>query len=135
MGRQGYNELDELTCPITLKAFQDPVFAEDGHTYERSAITEWIDRAAQGTPGVCRRLLVWGFVVGARRAHVSWSCPASSWLCQREGCCCRPGRACLWDAISDPTISPNDSWNCSEKAHCLMSSLPLRSTAAPRGSC
>jgi hypothetical protein len=52
MGWQGDEELDELTCPITLKTFQDPVFAGDGHTYERSAISEWIDRAAQGTPNV-----------------------------------------------------------------------------------
>jgi hypothetical protein len=54
--RQGVNDLDELTCPITFKTFEDPVSAEDGHTYERSAITEWIDRATQGTPG---RLSLW----------------------------------------------------------------------------
>jgi SUMO ligase MMS21 Smc5/6 complex component len=53
---QGDNELDELTCPITLKTFQDPVFAEDGHTYERSAISEWIDRATQGTPWLTCRI-------------------------------------------------------------------------------
>ena len=31
-----------LICPLTLKLFNDPVIAEDGHTYERKAITEWI---------------------------------------------------------------------------------------------
>jgi hypothetical protein len=31
-----------LTCPITLELFIDPVLASDGHTYERSAIIEWI---------------------------------------------------------------------------------------------
>jgi hypothetical protein len=31
-----------LTCPITLEIFVDPVLASDGHTYERSAIVEWI---------------------------------------------------------------------------------------------
>jgi serine/threonine protein kinase len=33
---------DVLVCPISLQLFQDPVVAEDGHTYERQAITEWI---------------------------------------------------------------------------------------------
>jgi len=33
---------DVLVCPISLQLFQDPVVAEDGHTYEREAITEWI---------------------------------------------------------------------------------------------
>lgn len=31
-----------LTCPITCSIFEDPVIAEDGHTYEREAITQWI---------------------------------------------------------------------------------------------
>lgn len=31
-----------LVCPISLQLFEDPVLAEDGHTYERAAITEWI---------------------------------------------------------------------------------------------
>jgi len=29
------------TCPITHEIFTDPVIAQDGHTYERTAITEW----------------------------------------------------------------------------------------------
>ena len=32
---------DEFVCPITLELMTDPVLAEDGHTYERSAITDW----------------------------------------------------------------------------------------------
>ncbi|CAF0826883.1 unnamed protein product [Rotaria sordida] len=35
---------DSLLCPITLELFSDPVLAEDGHTYERQAIIEWIKR-------------------------------------------------------------------------------------------
>ncbi|RPF81932.1 MAG: hypothetical protein CBC65_001685 [Rhodothermaceae bacterium TMED105] len=31
-------------CPITLCAMEDPVVASDGHTYERSAITDWMSR-------------------------------------------------------------------------------------------
>ena len=31
-----------LVCPITFSLFSDPVIAEDGHTYERSAIIDWI---------------------------------------------------------------------------------------------
>jgi hypothetical protein len=32
---------EEFLCPITLELMTDPVVAEDGHTYERSAITDW----------------------------------------------------------------------------------------------
>jgi hypothetical protein len=35
---------DSLLCPITLELFRDPVLAEDGHTYERQAIVEWIEK-------------------------------------------------------------------------------------------
>jgi serine/threonine protein kinase len=31
-----------LCCPITLELFHDPVIAQDGHTYERQAIEDWI---------------------------------------------------------------------------------------------
>ena len=33
---------DEFMCPITTSIMLDPVLASDGHTYERSAITEWL---------------------------------------------------------------------------------------------
>jgi hypothetical protein len=33
---------DEFLCPITLELMTDPVMAEDGHTYERSAIKDWL---------------------------------------------------------------------------------------------
>jgi len=32
-----------LVCPITLELFDDPVIANDGITYERVALLEWID--------------------------------------------------------------------------------------------
>ena len=35
-------ENEDLTCPITLGPFRDPVIARDGHVYEREAITRWI---------------------------------------------------------------------------------------------
>ncbi len=35
---------DALSCPITLELFRDPVMAQDGHTYERKAIGEWIQK-------------------------------------------------------------------------------------------
>ena len=38
---------DEFTCSITTELFFDPVTAEDGHLYERSAIEEWIARPGQ----------------------------------------------------------------------------------------
>jgi hypothetical protein len=32
----------EFICPITMTVFTDPVIAADGHSYERSAIEEWL---------------------------------------------------------------------------------------------
>ncbi|XP_050096821.1 WD repeat, SAM and U-box domain-containing protein 1-like [Anopheles aquasalis] len=34
----------EFTCPITHELMKDPVYAEDGFTYERAAIQEWFAR-------------------------------------------------------------------------------------------
>lgn len=34
--------VDDLTCPITCELYRDPVVAADGHTYERTAIEEWL---------------------------------------------------------------------------------------------
>jgi hypothetical protein len=43
-------------CPISCTVMQDPVMAQDGHTYERSAIETWIAKAAQGAlPGLTTR--------------------------------------------------------------------------------
>ena len=33
---------NEWYCPITMQLMQDPVIGPDGHTYERSAITQWL---------------------------------------------------------------------------------------------
>ena len=35
---------NEYLCPITHGVMEDPVMAEDGQTYEREAITEWVRR-------------------------------------------------------------------------------------------
>lgn len=46
--------LNTLTCPITLELFVDPVLADDGYTYERSAIVEWI-QGNNGTSPITRQ--------------------------------------------------------------------------------
>ena len=33
---------DELICPITYEMPAEPVYAEDGRLYERSAIEQWL---------------------------------------------------------------------------------------------
>jgi hypothetical protein len=33
---------ESFVCPITQEVMTDPVCTVDGHTYERSAITEWL---------------------------------------------------------------------------------------------
>jgi hypothetical protein len=49
-----------LTCPITMVIMREPVFADDGHTYERSAITEWV--TMRGTSPVTRERMRSHFV-------------------------------------------------------------------------
>jgi hypothetical protein len=39
---------EELSCPICLKLMTDPVVAEDGQTYQRHAIEEWINKCITG---------------------------------------------------------------------------------------
>ena len=34
--------IDSITCPITQDIMTDPVQGNDGQTYERSAIEEWL---------------------------------------------------------------------------------------------
>ncbi|CAF0720998.1 unnamed protein product [Adineta steineri] len=45
----------DLICPITLEIYRDPVLAEDGHIYERTAISQWIKQ--QGTSPLTREPL------------------------------------------------------------------------------
>ncbi|XP_052872485.1 WD repeat, SAM and U-box domain-containing protein 1-like [Anopheles cruzii] len=40
----------EFTCPITHELMKDPVYAEDGFTYERAAIGEWFSREKTISP-------------------------------------------------------------------------------------
>ncbi|CAF0915368.1 unnamed protein product [Adineta steineri] len=54
---------DSLICPITFDLFRDPVVAEDGHSYEREAIINWI--RANGTSPLTREPLT----VGALRPN------------------------------------------------------------------
>ncbi|XP_048781071.2 WD repeat, SAM and U-box domain-containing protein 1-like isoform X2 [Ostrea edulis] len=41
---------DEYLCPITRELMKDPVMAEDGYTYERSAIQGWMDKGKDTSP-------------------------------------------------------------------------------------
>jgi serine/threonine protein kinase len=36
--------MDSCKCPITGEIFEDPVIGDDGHTYERKVITEWLTK-------------------------------------------------------------------------------------------
>lgn len=36
--------MPSLLCPITQEVFCDPVYATDGHVYERSAILQWLEQ-------------------------------------------------------------------------------------------
>ncbi|CAG2166909.1 unnamed protein product [Oppiella nova] len=41
---------NELCCPITHEIMKEPVVAADGYTYEREAITEWINNGNSTSP-------------------------------------------------------------------------------------
>lgn len=45
---------EAMRCPITYEAFRDPVVAADGHSYERSAIAEWLARRETSPVTGCR---------------------------------------------------------------------------------
>ena len=45
--------MDSCKCPITDEIFKDPVVGDDGHTYERTAITDWLTR--NGTSPITRQ--------------------------------------------------------------------------------
>jgi hypothetical protein len=51
---------DILVCPITMVVMKEPVVGDDGHTYERSAITEWVKR--EGTSPLTRERMSVHFV-------------------------------------------------------------------------
>lgn len=38
--------MESCRCPITNAIFEDPVVGDDGHTYERRAITDWLAKNA-----------------------------------------------------------------------------------------
>jgi hypothetical protein len=42
--------LQDCCCPITLELMTDPVVAEDGHSYERTAIARWFAEGHQTSP-------------------------------------------------------------------------------------
>mmetsp|Transcript_18397 Transcript_18397/g.47124 ORF Transcript_18397/g.47124 Transcript_18397/m.47124 type:complete len:318 (-) Transcript_18397:306-1259(-) len=48
--------IDEWLCPITSELPQDPVMAEDGHTYEKHALIGWFKRT--GMKGVSGEMTV-----------------------------------------------------------------------------
>jgi TPR repeat protein len=47
----------EFFCPITQEIMEDPVIAQDGYTYERSAIQQWFDLGHRNSPKTGARLL------------------------------------------------------------------------------
>ncbi|NEJ83182.1 hypothetical protein GR268_42650, partial [Rhizobium leguminosarum] len=48
---------EECFCPITQEIMEDPVIAQDGHTYERQAIKRWLDMGKRISPKTGARLL------------------------------------------------------------------------------
>ena len=57
-----------LLCPITHELMVDPVLAEDGHTYERSSIEEWLSRK-NTSPLIPNKKLLKSKLVAVQRMH------------------------------------------------------------------
>ena len=54
-------DVDEFCCPITLMPMNDPVVAIDGVTYEREALTRWLDGpSSQGRTPMRGRMIASG---------------------------------------------------------------------------
>lgn len=53
-------EAEDVSCPITLEVFQDPVIAKDGQTYERQVITRWIQN--KGTSPNNYKLMIYNLI-------------------------------------------------------------------------
>lgn len=54
------SEPPHLICPITRELFVDPVSAEDGHTYDRAAIMQWLNSGNHTSPLTNQRITVSG---------------------------------------------------------------------------
>jgi len=69
---------DEFVCPLTLDIMRDPVICEDGFTYERRAISKWLEtrrtspmtrqsideRRVEPNYGLARAIHLWRFPPG-----------------------------------------------------------------------
>jgi len=50
MNLDSFDLLEDFNCPITGEPFEDPVIADDGHTYEKSAILKWFQMGNLKSP-------------------------------------------------------------------------------------
>jgi len=55
---------EEYICPITQDIMKDPVIAQDGHTYERTNITNWLDK--HGTSPITRENISKDIIISNR---------------------------------------------------------------------
>ncbi|DBA67818.1 TPA: hypothetical protein ACH3X2_014168 [Trebouxia sp. C0005] len=95
--RQSGCQLQQLfQCPLTKALLVDPVIAADGHTYERSAMEQWI--AAHNTSPVTGQLLTHARLVTNMAAKGAVAIQA---MCEMNvGCQPQPG--CVPEALSIP---------------------------------
>ena len=61
---------DAYVCPITQELMNDPVFASDGHTYERQAIERWIAKNATSPKTGCELEMTMLFPNHAMRGQI-----------------------------------------------------------------
>jgi len=47
----------EFICPLTLEVMDDPVMNRAGHSYEQSAIVEWLRQSKDGTCPLTRKAI------------------------------------------------------------------------------
>ncbi|CAF4163764.1 unnamed protein product, partial [Rotaria sordida] len=76
---------DLLRCPITLELFHDPVLAQDGHTYEREAIEQWIQN--HGSSPITRQRLSFEKLYPNRKIIEAMICLASNHVVHGDLAC------------------------------------------------
>mmetsp|Transcript_60572 Transcript_60572/g.180116 ORF Transcript_60572/g.180116 Transcript_60572/m.180116 type:complete len:258 (+) Transcript_60572:1943-2716(+) len=94
---------DELVCPITFQLMVDPVVAADGHTYERSAVEDWL-KTHNRSPK-CNTPLDHKLVVPNHLIHLQ----IREYLDRSETASPRMRKRCKRLGIEPPASNPDDA--------------------------
>lgn len=114
-----YTPPRELVCPITQELLRDPVVAQDGHTYERSALVTWFGMGRDRSPvtnailedttagGLVPNLAVAGLAAAHRERLGQELLRIARGVEKREGRCDVDGVGARMTSLLDHGADPN----------------------------